>query len=234
MSLILSRDPTSADLSRMYYELGKVHARSVGEKKAWGYHPKNIYELLTLAALMSRYDPRLLGVLVEYLSFHWQKLNPRELRKYFLETNEPQIWGVLKEFICPHKKEEEQNYFFDYLVSGLEKAPNQMFFKKLYPQGGYLANRAKTESLQEYLDWGFWGRERPNLRNAEKKEVGHWGKPERLVILKRLFETCPQISLEKYLNELNRSISRQQALKDIQEFPHAQLHGKGRGAYWSC
>ncbi len=64
---MLIETPSTKHLSRMYYELGKIKANCVGMKSSWPYKAiKNREHLLALACDMSRYDPRLFEILVNY------------------------------------------------------------------------------------------------------------------------------------------------------------------------
>ena len=52
--------PTTNHLSRIYFELAKLGARALGEKRPWLYgNVKDAEDILALALQMSRYDPRL-------------------------------------------------------------------------------------------------------------------------------------------------------------------------------
>lgn len=224
--------PTPSDLSRMYYELGRLGARCVGKKSPWRHRIDNPLSLLTLASEMSRYDPRLFGVLVEYLYHHWHKWNPFSLRKALLECETPQIWGVIGEFISGTHPDPEARNFFDYLLKGVCPSETQFFFIGLYPERGYLARLASDESLSEFSKWGFISRERPVIDAGTKKSAGRWDGKARRSILKRLFQSQETISISDYLREVDYTISRQQALKDLSSLSGAKPTGRGRGAVW--
>lgn len=221
-----------SELSRMYFELARLGARCVGARTPWTHGKPGKAPLLVLAGEMSRYDPRLFGVLVEWINGHWQELNPLELRREILKSSAPQIWGVIGEFVTARRGDPEAAYFFDYLLRGIKPAAPQFFFVNLYPSAGYLAERTRRESLREFSKWGFFSRERPIVESASKEGIGSFGKEARLNILERLLGTRGKISISDYLKELGRSISRQQALKDLAGVGWLECRGRGRGAVW--
>ena len=91
--------PTPAHLSRLYHELSNLGARCVGEKKSWPL--KNIppENLICLGAVWSRYDPRLVEVMVEFLNTHWMDFNPLKIREALQHAPCPQTLLVIFNFI---------------------------------------------------------------------------------------------------------------------------------------
>ena len=86
---VLSRIPSDTDLARMYFELGRHGASATGKKRAWPYGEPGLEETLTLAAAMSRFDPRLLGIAVELVLKRWNDLNPQRLRVLMRAMQDP-------------------------------------------------------------------------------------------------------------------------------------------------
>ncbi len=228
--MILTCPPNEKYLLRMYYELAQKGAQCVGEKNKWPYQPKNHEELLALAAEMSRYDPRLLGIIVEFISKHAYQIHPQRLRNYYLKMETPQTIAVIAEFVKSATSNTELIYLMDYLQKGLLPIPTQLYFKNLYAPGGKMMQQAAEESLAQYKKWGFLALESPTIDVYTKKTVGHPDANSRRNILKRLFEEKKEIRMKDYLECLGRKISRQQALKDLESV--SQLKGRGRGAVW--
>lgn len=222
---MLKQMPTEAHLSRMYYELARIGASCAGEKIDWPYEPENTEGLIALACDMSRFDPRLLGILVDYLSKHWAEINPAKLRQFYAKMKTRETVAVVGEFLLSNAKTKELQYFVSYLSAGLRPVEMQFYFHNLYAIGGGLAERATEEGLYEYKKWGFLACERPGA-------VGSFDTASRKNILRRLFEKKGEISLKDYLNALKFSISRQQALLDIRSSGLAAPDGRGRGAKW--
>ena len=215
--------PSAEDLSRMYYELGQAGARAVGAKKAWAFKIKNLESLFVLAADWSRFDPRLLEILVEYAARHWADLNPLKLRESIKSMTTPQTIGVIAALVrCSLPADKEPHFFWDYVTAGLQPAATQYYFSNLYTLGSDLARRAAVESPQEFKRWGFL---------AIGHDVGSWDKSSRLNILNRLLDQKKKVQISDYLKALKDSISRQQALLDLQAAGAMQC-GRGRGAYW--
>lgn len=224
--------PTSDHLSRIYYELGKIGARSVGEKKKWPYAPRSKEELFVLGADWSRFDPRLLEILVQFGITHSENLNPQHLRFLMKKMEMPQTVGVISSFIQTAKSEDtELNLFWDYVTKDLKPVEHQFYFRDLYSPAGRLGERSARESLQEFKKWGFLGRERLRIDPATGTTVGSMDSASRQNVLKRLFAEQKEIQISDYLKAIGHSISRQQALLDL-KLANATPKGKGRCAYW--
>lgn len=224
--------PTTNDLARLYYELAQVGARAVGEKKKWSITVKDAESLFTLAAQWSRFDPRLLEILVEFGLRHWKNLRPQRLREAMKEMETPQTIGVITAFIQTASDwEKEISAFWNYVTEGFKPAPFQFYFRDLYLPGSPLAQRAVLESLSEFKEWGFLARERIVVDPITKKSVGTWDQTARAHILKRLFFQKKQLQISDYLEEIHDTISRQQALLDLKALGARQKQ-QGRSAYW--
>ena len=225
--------PTTAHLERLYFELQRVGADCVGSKKPWPYHPKTREELICLAADMSRYDPRLITILVRFLDMHWNELNPAMLRKHYADMHAPQTMAVLAEFILgAGSADDEKKYFFDYLQQGLKPTPMQFYFHHLYAPGSAMATRATMMPLAEYKRWGFLACEAPVISAKERTPLGTLDGVSRKNILLDLLKKKKTIQISDYLAVLENRISRQQALNDLKSVSFARRVGRGRGAAW--
>ncbi|MDO8643450.1 MAG: hypothetical protein Q7S00_00595 [bacterium] len=224
--------PTTDHLQRFYYELGTKGARSVGAKKKWPYPPLDRENLFCLGSDWSRWDPRLLQILVDFGSQKWSELKPQLLRHLSVSMLTPQTLGVVVSFIkSSDPKNEESILFWNYVTAGLKPVATQFYFRELYLPGSDLAERAAQESLEEFKQWGFLARERVIIDAATRQTVGNWDQASRLNILRRLFKNRGEIQISDYLEEIQESISRQQALLDLKALP-ADQKGKGRSASW--
>lgn len=226
------RPPTEDHLSRIYYELGKIGARAVGSQKKWPYHPKSKELLFALAAEWSRWDPRLLEIVVQYGLQRWKELKPQSLREAMTQMETPQTFGVMASFIQRALPEDKElHLFWDYVTAYFEPVEEQFYFRDLYLPGSRLAERAARESLVEFKKWGFLGRERIIVDPTTKRCVGTWDQTSRQNILRRLLKQKGTIQISDYLEEIAHTISRQQALQDL-KLIGARQNGKGRGASW--
>ena len=225
--------PTDTHLERLYYELGKIGARSVGRKSEWPYVIDRTETLLSLAAAWTRFDPRLMEILVQFGLTTWRRWLPQAIREDFSKIETPQTWGVVAGFIrAAAPSDMELHYFWDYVVRGLKPVADQYYFFELYSIGGNFSERVTRESLRQYRDWGFLGNERIIINPQTKEEIGDWRQPERVNILKRLFKKESQLAVADYLQEIQQSISRQQAIQDLRKLG-ARPSGSGRGGVWS-
>jgi hypothetical protein len=236
---MLKRIPTPNDLSRMYYELASLGAPASGEKKPWPYRIASLEELLALASDMVRYDPRLLSILIIFLKNSWNKLNPLKLRhelKRCRESKRPQVMGVIGEFVKSENRDIEVKYFFDYLTKGVEPVAWQLFFLGTYPPGSSYFEKIGRKRLKEYRKWGFLSMERPVVDLRTKRQAGSLSREARLRILEMIIRKKGwkkgRITLKEYLQAVDHSISRQQALSDIKSVKTLEPLGHGRNAQW--
>ncbi|MCB1214280.1 MAG: hypothetical protein KDK66_02265 [Deltaproteobacteria bacterium] len=224
--------PSTKELSRLYWELSKLGAPSVGKKYPWPYHPQSTEELLALACDLSRYDPRLLSILVSWLYKNWKKFFPQVLRDFYPKMDCPQTVALVAEFLKNLPQEKELSYCMTYLQEGLAPVPFQLYFRGLYQPGGKMSQRAVLESLAEYRRWGFLAREMPSLDVFKKTTLGHLSQEARLFYLKELLKEKKTIQLSDYLKALPVKVSRQQALQDLKKVSRLKKNSVGRAAEW--
>lgn len=224
--------PSPKHLSRLYWELAQLGASSVGKKYAWPYRLKSKEALLALAADFSRYDPRLLSILVSWFYQHWQDFSPQALRSFYPQMKSPQTIALIAEFLKTLTDKPELTCLMVYLQGGVEAVPFQLYFRGLYRPGGRMSQRAVLESLAEYRRWGFLARERPVLDVFKKTPLGHLSQEARLFCLKELLEEKKNIQLSDYLKALPLAVSRQQALQDLKKLAKLKPGTSGRGAQW--
>lgn len=229
---MLQRIPTTNDVSRLYYELGQLGARTVGKHAAWPYGRPDREELLALAADMSRYDPRLFEALVEFLGRTWNTVSPLRVRQLMSQMSTPQVFGVLGAFVQQLDASEECLYFFEYLMRGWKPVPSQLFYQHHYAPGSSRALRAAAESVAEFRAWGFCAEQGPVLYQASKRAAGTYGTAARHNIVARLLTQHPTITVKEYLTAVHFSISRQQAYADLKAYPGLTHDGRGRGSRW--
>ncbi len=229
---MLKRIPTLNDLSRVYYELAQWGAPAIGTKKPWPYTVDSLEGLLALACDMARHDPRLFGILIIFLKDSWVKSNPLKLRNELKRCQTPQVIGVIGEFVKSENKNAEVKYLFDYLTKGLKPIVWQLFFKGTYPPGSSHFEKIARKSLKEYRKWGFLSMERPVVDLRTKRQVGSLARENRLRILESIIHEKDKVTLKEYLQAVDHSISRQQALSDIKSVKKLKPVGHGRNAHW--
>lgn len=229
---MLKRIPTLNDLSRIYFELAQWGAPAIGAKKPWPYKMGSLEELLALTCEMVRYDPRLLGILIIFLKNSWNRLNPLKLRHELKRCQTPQVMGVIGEFVKTEIKDKEINYFFDYLIKGLGPVTGQLFFKGTHPPGSLYFEKIARKSLKEYRKWGFLSMERPVVDLRTKRQIGSLARESRMRILESIIHRKTMVTIKEYIEAVDYSISRQQALSDIKSLGTLESVGHGRNAYW--
>lgn len=229
---MLTSIPTNEHLARLYYELGHIGVRTIGKREPWPYQPESNESLMALALDMSRFDPRLFEALVQYLVDGWRTFNPLTIRIQMQSMCTPQTVGVVGEFACQASRDPECRYLFAYLMQGWRAVPYQLFFHNLYAPGTQMMARAAEESVDEFLRWGFLSATRPVVDSRSRTTAGTYPQRARINMLHRYLERNGEIRISTYLDLVNQSISRQQALNDLKASPRLRAVGKGRNACW--
>lgn len=230
---LVGHPPTQAELERLYYELARVGAPSVGRRRPWAYRPRTREDLVALAGEMLRYDPRLLTILLQLFLTRWDALNPVTVRRRMAEMRWPQALLVALAFVRLAASDPELKRFVDYLSAGWRpvQAAERFFFGADRP-GSRLAARNLGRNLAPYARWGFIGTERPVADLATKRTVGAYDRQTRRQILRALASSRGEFGLADYLEAVDRSITRQQALSDLRSLTGLEPVGHGRGARW--
>jgi hypothetical protein len=230
---LLHHPPTQAELERLYHELARIGAPSVGQLRAWPYRPRTREELVALAAEALRYDPRLLSILVQLVLQGWSDLNPLTLRRLLQSMRWPQAFLVVLDFAVAAASDPELRYLRDYLARGFGRLePAERFFLDAERPGSRMAQRRLGRNLQPYARWGFVGSERPTVDAATKRAVGRYDARTRQQILGELVARSGALTLAEYMDAIDHGVSRQQALLDLRRFPGLSQAGHGRGARW--
>lgn len=230
---LLAHAPTTSELERLYEELAKIGAPSVGRHRPWRYRPESREALVALAGEMLRHDPRLLTILLQLFLLRWRDLNPLELRLQMARMRWPQALGVVLGFVRLATSDPELRHFADYLMAGWPRlGTGERFFFDAERPGSRTAERRLGRNLAPYAEWGFVGTERPIADAASKRTVGRYDARTRRAILLDLVKRRGAITLGDYLQAVDRSITRQQALADLRRSADLELVGRGRGARW--
>ena len=218
--------------SRLYWELAKRGAFSSGEKFRWKYEKSTDEELLTLALLQSRYDPRLFAVLVDFFKTPKARLHPIAFKNILRLHQALPIAAVLAEFVLVSSRslppEVRETALF--LQAGVSPVPTQLFYRDLYPVGGSKMREASFQPLWAFKKWGFLASDAPLLKEKKTdKKIYLYDLSSRRQILKKLAEQKRRFRLKDYLASIADSISRQQALKDLSTISWIRKRGKGKG-----
>ncbi len=231
--LALVRVPTEPDLSRAYYELAERGAPLVGRKTAWPYHPQNDEELACLVAEMARYDARLLGALVELCVERWRTCSPMVLRDAMRRMRTPQALCVAVEFAREAARDREMTLWARHVSADWPRLdPVQHFFVDDVRPGERTAKRRLGRALHEYARWGFVAVERPTLDPHRKIRIGRYDARSRRAILDTLrAEQSEGLGLGDYLESVDHSVTRQQALADLRA-AGLSPDRRGPGARW--
>ena len=232
-SLALVRVPTDGDLSRAYHELAARGAPLVGRAARWPYRPARDEELVCLLAEMARYDARLLGALVELCLERWTALSPMALREAMRRMRRPQAWCVVVEFAREGGHDRELSLWANHVTALWPRVdPVEHFFVDDVRPGERSAARRAGRALAAYARWGFLAVERPTIDPHRKVRLGRYDARSRQAILAALVERTPSVTLAEYLEAIDQSVTRQQAIVDLQRLGlRPDRHGPG--ASWA-
>ncbi len=229
---MLLHPPTTRELERLYFELRREGAPSVGARRAWPYKVRSLEQLIALAGDMLRYDARLLSILLQFWLEHEHRINPRQLRAAMAEMRFPQALLVASEFAYEASRDAELRAMVAYLRSGWSPVfPAERFFIDLDRPGSRRSERRRGRNLRAYAAWGFIGAERPTMDAFRKQQVGRYDARTRADILRSLVERQGSVSMQEYLRAVDHGISRAQARHDLLG-AGLEVSGQGRGARW--
>lgn len=231
---LLAHPPRDQELERLYYELSKIGATSVGGRRRWPYDPGTREELIALAAEMLRYDARLLTILLQLLISVWMTLDPLALRRQLAGMRWPQALLVVLEFARMAIDDREFKFFADYLGAGWHRVdPAERFFFDDGNPASRGARRRLGRNLAPYARWGFMGTERPVADMRTRRQLGSYDASTRKMILDELVDRRGRVTISEYLEALDDAVSRQQALHDLRNHGRLVVSGRGRGAVWA-
>lgn len=225
--------PTHKDLTRLYYELALLGVRLTGRKEKWIQKLDDQESTIALACDWSRFDARLFEALVQYFILSWQQINPTLLRQKYKTMHTPQTICLIASFgRMVLKADSEFKAYLSYLSSQVRPVTPQLYFHFLFTPAGQLMQQTLDGSLLEYTQWGFISNFRPILDTLNRTTGGHHSKDKRLLLAKQILSQEGKLALNQYLQALDYSVSRQQALLDLKDLKGLQCVGHGRGSYW--
>ncbi len=232
MTDILQHIPLNEkESSRLYFELSHHGAPAEGRNT-----PASLFKKLspesfwTLSILQSRYDPRLLAILIAYFSKTDPQVDPIVWKKELVRCQALPILGVISEFVLETRKSD----LLEYALTGAQPLPSQLFYKSLYKVAGSKMNEVISKPLWAFKKWGFLAADRPALKEdaSPARRIYHYDTDVRLNILRDLASHQKHFRQGDYLKAIHFSVSRQQALKDL-SVPWIRKKGKNRGCYYS-
>lgn len=236
MNLAETFCPLSTSESGAVYErLARMGARVFTPRRSHGvFQDAQDGEIVALAAEQSRFDYRLLYILVAFLAESFETLHPFHLREAIKKMRTPAVWGVILGFARKLNRSSELEALSRILLSGIDPAPPQLYYmtQRLPKPNEDLKIVLKTPS--EFSGWGFYSDEIPILKElAPEGAKGTFSKEARLRILKDLLIGKKRIAVSDYLEALAHAVSRQQAHKDLILFPRIKFSSDRRGRrYW--
>ena len=223
-----------AELSSLYFQLQQNGAFCRGENKKH-FDNLSLEEVLAIALEESRWDFRLLGILIDFFQKNFIHIKPFLLRNYIQKNKSPEVIGVIQEWVYTLNTSPDLKDFFTLLTKDLKRDDEYKLFN--VGQAFILKNIQKeaTSSLMQYKKWGFLCSEIPLLKEnlIAEKRLHLYSKEERMNILKELLSSYGEISLQEYLKAIKNSVTRQHARLDILSYKGIKHKGTTKGSIYS-
>lgn len=188
---------------------------------------------MVLAAQASRYDPRMLWVVVELLARGYERFNPLALRRAAELARWPATLAVALEFARQAAPCAELDDYARFVTARILPACGERFFPATWAPGTAMARRSEDESLAEYKRWGYLAREIPISKELASPACGTMERSERRNLLRRLAERRGSVNLAEYVEALHGTVSRRQAQRDLRDAPFLVKRGNTRGASYA-
>lgn len=218
------------ETARLYWELSRRGAYLTGERFSWKYENLSEEELTTLAILQTRYDPRLMAVMIDYLSVPHPGWNPVLFKETLRQREGLPLAAVIGEFVLESAPLEEVKDLFWFLQAGVSPVPNQLFYRGLYPVGARKMEEAISRPIWAFKKWGFLAADPPFLKDrVVRRRCYLFDQDSRRNLLFEMAKKKKRFRLRDYLQEIHFSISRQQALRDLSWL---RRRGKGKGTLY--
>ncbi|QQR80756.1 MAG: hypothetical protein IPJ69_00890 [Deltaproteobacteria bacterium] len=118
-------------------------------------------------------------------------------------------------------------------MSEAKPVPTQLFYKNLYRIGGQKMAEVLDKPLWYFKKWGYLATDIPILKETPLQHRAYqYDLTSRGFILQKYCQSHRSFQMKDYLNLTEHSISRQQALKDLQNFSWLRKKGKGKGSVY--
>lgn len=223
-----------AESGGLYSRLAFLGARAFTTRSNQMWKTLSDEEMLAVAAQQSRFDYRLLYILVALMAEHFRSFHPFRLREAATEIRDPAVWGVVFEYarkLCP---DVDLLAFSEIVLRNIPASPEQMFFNSLRTPRPEAMMLVMQRTPDEFRKWGFFCEETPILKELEPiRSPKTFSKVSRKKILQRLFFDKGEIRMSDYLSAIDHAVSRQQAYKDLVGFRGVRAISDRRGRRYS-
>ncbi len=187
-------------------------------------------EVLAVAAEESRFDYRLLYILVEFLSTHYIKFHPFRIRSASRNFRSPQVWGVIADYCALLSEKKDRKSFFSIITDQLQPAPFQLYFNPLRRPRPKESKKVLSMTADPFFRWGYFSNEPPISKELRKPRRGYAPSLQRRhYVIARLLHEKKYVSLPEYRKAVGNSVSRQTAHRDLISFPGIKRKGDRRG-----
>ena len=110
-----------AERSSLYWRLGSLGAFCGGEIAKRNFKSLNLVEAFSIGCEESRFDPRLLGTLINLLARKFSEINPFALGMALQYLPTPQTLGVIGAFSKHLDSDPRLKAFLEIVLTGLKK-----------------------------------------------------------------------------------------------------------------
>lgn len=205
------RIPSTNELLKAYADLQSVHVHF------------NEEDIITLAT-WSRFDPRLMEQVILYLSQKWVDENPIKIKDLAVQSGGAQALAVILEHVSIKLKSNLFDQWKDLICHKLPQVAYQRFFIGFDKPASKRALVSVTQAVEPFKKWGFLEDELI-FNKLDHYPPGTYSIETRKQILKNLLLEKKRIRISHYLTALHNSLSRRQALRDLESFPFVKSDG---------
>ena len=225
----------SDQVQALRFRLSKMGARILSVPSRLKLSDISDERVLAMAGEHSRDDFELAYVLVDLMARNASRFHPFLLRREISQMPSPHVWGVVFEFvkkICIHSDIES---FSRILLKGTSRQPFAFYARAASKLSSYEAQEIRRKSPLEFRKWGFYCKEVPIFKDLDlQKKKKHYPVEVRFRILKRLFAQHGRIQMSEYMAELDSTITRQQAHRDLVTYPGVRFISDKRGRRYAA
>ena len=216
---------SARDLKKIYHDLALVNKNS---------YTASLEKLFCRVCDATRFDPRLLEVVVNHFGKEFLQLNPLQVRLQLAHMQTPQTVGVVLEFIKLLRPDALTRDIVSFITKPLFPVEPQLYYVGVYTKPLSASIRKAIDMpLQEFSRWGFLAHEGVEFKNDfNRKTLGTLPLPSRVQIIQRLLQNQTPFSIGDYLEALNHQISRQQAFVDLKNCGLVKSIGANKGGKW--
>lgn len=166
-----------------------------------------------------RLDPRLCEIMIKYISYNYTLMNPFLLKKE-LSLEVKAVFAVLCEvaenLVDPASKK-DWRLWKKIVQNDVEKVPFQSFYLGTSTIKPSKSLEKIKRNLNYFSKWGFYCSESPISLKYKNQNKTLISQAQRKQVLEELMSKKKEITVNDYIDALNKNIHRRQAERDLSD-----------------